>query len=130
MASRKRKSEVKPVLSVKLEGPGIRTGRIPIPDLVRICEDVQNAINKQAEALKKKKGITRIELITSIHNGHKRKISASITKTVRDRVAKRLSRPRTAVVEVDGVLEMADFKREDYKCRIDPPIGMPVTCTF
>jgi len=58
------------------------------------------------------------------------KLLAAITKTVRQRVAKRLSSPRKAIVEVDGVLEMADFKKEDYKCRIDPPIGTPVLCTF
>lgn len=218
LAKRKQKSEPKPILRLKLEGPGIRKGRVPIPELVRICEDAQNAINKQAEALRKRKtyhpgpiehsiqeectleliaihgnspttldfdlrkpqrplafseefgaqvirefastiagvrkksadgfdagvllrlysltgvispkGISRIDWITRSHNGHQNKISAAITKTVRARVAKRLSSPRKALVEVDGVLEMADFKKEDYKCRIDPPIGTPVMCTF
>lgn len=74
--------------------------------------------------------ISRIDWITPGHNGHGRKISAAITKTVRANVAKRLSSPRKAPVEVDGVLEMTDFKKEEYKCRIDPPIGLPVLCTF
>lgn len=220
VANKKQKSEnkAKPVLTVKLEGPGIRKGRVPIPDLVRICRDVQDAINKQAEALQKRKtyhpgpikrsiqedctleliairgnsptalefdfrkpqrtldfaeefgaeairelghtisgvgkkraggfdpgvllklysltgiitpkGISRINLITPAHNGHAKTISSVITKSVRNSVAKRLSAPRTALVEVDGVLEMADFKREDYKCRIDPAIGAAVMCTF
>jgi hypothetical protein len=41
-----------------------------------------------------------------------------------------LSTPRKAIVEVAGVLDMADFKPEDFRCRIDPPIGASVECTF
>ncbi len=220
VAKKKQKSDnkAKPVLTVKLEGPGIRKGRVPIPDLVRICRDVQDAINKQAEALQERKtyhpgpikrsiqedctleligirgnsptslefdfrrpqraldfvdepgmnvirelgntisnvrkkrangldpgvllrvysltgvitpkGISRIELVAPAHNGHAKSFSTTITKSVRNSVAKRLSAPRTIPVEVDGVLEMADFKREDYKCRIDPAIGPSVMCTF
>ena len=218
MANKKQKPEQKPILRLKLDGPGIRKGRVPIPELILICREVQNAINKQAEVLRKRKTIhpgptahsiqaectleligihgnspttldfdlrkpqlaldfseefgatairevastitglrkkgadgfdpgvlmrlysltgvitpkliSRIEWITPGHNGHRTKLLAAITKTVRQRVAKRLSSPRKAIVEVDGVLEMADFKKEDYKCRIDPPIGTPVLCTF
>ena len=196
----------------------MRTGRVPIPELILICKEAQNAINKQAEALKKKKTyhpgpidhsiqedctleliaihgnspttldfdlrksqraldfreefgtiairevaktitglrkknvdgfdpgvllrlysltgainpklISQIDWIIPSHNGHGRTISAPITKAVRTNVAKRLSSSRKAPVEVDGVLEMADFKKEEYKCRIDPPIGLPVMCTF
>jgi len=218
LANKKQKSEPKPILRLKLNGPGMRKGRVPIPELILVCKEAQNAINKQAEVLRKKKTyhpgpiehsiqeectleliaihgnspttldfdlrkpqralefseefgatairevastitglrkksadgfdpgvllrlysltgaitpklISRIDWITPSRNGHGRKISAAITKTVRARVAKRLSNPRKALVEVDGVLEMADFKKEDYKCRIDPPIGAPVMCTF
>ncbi len=213
------KSEPKPILTLRIEGPGIRKGRVPIPALVLICQEAHNAINRQAEVLKSRKtmhpgptahsiqeactleliairgnsptilefdlrnpqreldfseefgaraikefaaaisginkkstnngvdpgvllrlyslagvitpkGISRIDWITHSLNGHRRTISAAITKVVRTRVAKKLSAPRKAVVEVDGVLDMADFKKEDYKCRIDPPIGSPVMCTF
>ena len=187
---------------------------MPIPELVRICQEAQNAINKQAEALKKRKTyhpgpvghsiqeectleligihgnspttldfdlrkpqpalgfseefgekaireiiaglrkrtdvfdpgvllrlytltgvispklISRIDWIAPSQNGHHRKISAAITETVRNRLAKRLSTPRKAIVEVAGVLDMADFKPEDYKCRIDTPIGASVLCAF
>jgi hypothetical protein len=218
LAKKKQKSEPKPVLRLKIDGPGMRTGRIPIPELILVCKEAQNAINKQAEALRKKKTyhpgpidhsiqeectleltaihgnspttldfdlrkpqraldfreefgtiaireiaktisglrrksgdgfdpgvllrlyslsgaispklISRIDWIPPGDNGHGRIISAAITKTVRANVAKRLSSPRKAPVEVDGVLEMADFNKEDYKCRIDPPIGLPVLCTF
>ena len=221
MANKKQKShQDRPVLKIKLQGPGMRTGRVSIPDLIRICDEVQNAINKQAEALRGKKKVTHpgpvsdiirkectleltaitgnspttlhfdlqkpqrglfdnefgIEVVRGVattvndvrkqranghapgvllgvyglsgiikpkgitrlswiapgigNNGHSKSINALITKTVRQRVAKRISRPRKSIVEVDGVLEMADFKREDNKCRIDPLIGKPVLCTF
>jgi hypothetical protein len=217
MAKIKRKSESgpKPVLQIKVDGPGIRKGRVPVPELVRICKEAQDAINRQAEALKKrktyhpgpvghsiqeectlelvgihgnspttldfdlrkpqralafseefgekaireiiaglrkKKGdgvdpgvllrmytmsgvitpklISRIEWIAPSRNGHDGKASAAITKAVRSRLAKQLSTPRKAVVEVAGVLDMADFKPEDFRCRIDPPIGISVECTF
>ena len=31
---------------------------------------------------------------------------------------------------VDGLLEMADFKPKDRKCRIDPAFGVSVMCSF
>ena len=34
------------------------------------------------------------------------------------------------VLTVEGVLEMADFKEQDHKCRIHPPVGQPNVCTF
>lgn len=218
MAKKKRKTEIdsepRPVLQLKVDGPGMRKGRIPVPELVRICREAQDAINRQAEALKKRKTyhpgpvglsikeectleligihgnspttldfdlrkpqralifteefgdkaireiiaglrkrtdgfdpgvllrmytmsevitpklISRIEWIAPSRNGHDRKASAAITKAVRNRLAKQLSTPRKAVVEVAGVLDMADFKPEDFRCRIDPPIGASVECTF
>jgi hypothetical protein len=39
------------VLTLKITGPGIRKGRISVPDLIKICQDTQSAVNKQAEAL-------------------------------------------------------------------------------
>src|SRR5580658_200106 len=218
MANIKRKSQrelgPRPGLQLKVDGPGMRKGRIPVPELVRICREAQDAINRQAEALKKRKTyhpgpversiqeectleligihgnspttldfdlrkpqralpfteefgdkaireiiaglrkrtdgfdpgvllrmytmsevitpklISRIEWIAPSRNGHDRKVSAAITKAVRNRLAKQLSTPRKAIVEVAGVLDMADFKPEDFRCRIDLPIGASVECTF
>lgn len=218
MANKKRKSELqsgpRPVLQLKIDGPGMRKGRVPIPELVRICQEAQNAINRQAEALKKRKTyhpgpvghsiqeectleligihgnspttldfdlrkpqrtldfreefgekaireiiaglrkkangfdpgvllrmytltgvispklISRIDWIAPGRNGHHGKMSVAITKAVRNRLAKQLSTPRKMIVEVVGVLDMADFKPEDFRCRIDPPIGASVECTF
>ena len=45
------------VLTLKITGPGIRKGRISVPDLIKICQDTQSAINRQAEALAGRKTI-------------------------------------------------------------------------
>jgi hypothetical protein len=33
----------------------VRRGRIPVPDLIRICQEMQNAVSRQAEAQEGKK---------------------------------------------------------------------------
>lgn len=38
-------------LRVKLQGPGIRPKSIRVPDLLRLCEAIQSAVYRQAEAL-------------------------------------------------------------------------------
>ena len=215
----------KPILRVKLKGPGVRSGRIAVPDLIRLCEEAQNAVIRQAEAIEGRKtihpgppsnairnectlelmaikkgsttlefalarpqlkldemdtigadaiaelaetirflsngagkkeknkvtrnidegvlhgiiglgrvaqsrGISELQLISPRAGTNKPTIVAPITDTVTNAVAKRLSRPRRAIVTVDGYLEMADFKPRDQKCRIEPPIGAAITCTF
>ena len=40
-----------PVLTLHVRGPGIRSGRISIPDLVKICHEAQTAVNRLAESL-------------------------------------------------------------------------------
>lgn len=218
MANKQRRKTAQPLLQLKLRGPGVRRGRISIPDLVRICQEAQNTVNKQAEALKGRKTIHRgptsamiqeectlelvgikpncttlefelakpqmafpitpdfgaqvvgevaqtiktlrrgtkgkdgidsgvllslyklsglvapkkissIEWVTGPSNGHKR-TAVPITQTVRERAATRLSQPRNIIAQIDGVLDMADFKPEDLKCRIDPPVGASIMCTF
>lgn len=46
-----RRKRPTPVMRVKLRGEGIRRGRVPIPELLLICDHVQSAVNRQAEAL-------------------------------------------------------------------------------
>ena len=41
-----------------------------------------------------------------------------------------MSSPHYVEMHVDGVLDMANFKHDDHKCRIEPAIGAPVICTF
>lgn len=218
MANKRRTDSMRPLLQLKLRGPGIRRGRISIPDLLRICQEAQNTVNKQAEALKGRKTIHRgptaamiqqectlelvgikpncttlefdlakqqmafpvtpgfgaevvgevahtikklrsrkspndvidsgvllslyklsglvaprnissIEWVTGNSNGHKR-TTAPITHAVREHAAKRLSQPQNVIAQIDGVLDMADFKPQEFKCRIDPPVGASITCTF
>lgn len=45
------------VLQLKIEGPGIRSGAIPVPELLRICGAVQDAVNRQATALQGKRSL-------------------------------------------------------------------------
>jgi len=206
----------RPVLRLKVSGPRVKSGRITVPDLIRICQDAQAAVKRQAEALEGrktlhpgpvsgniraectleliaiKKGSTTLEFgfaqqqlrlpetdavgteaiselvmsIKSLGNGNRRnidpgvlqsvyslgelvegkgitgikwiapgsgkrrQIDAALNSLVRTRAAQRLSAPKMSPAVVDGVLEMADFKPEDRKCRIDPPIGSPIICTF
>lgn len=40
-----------PILTLKVRGPGVRSGRITVPDLIRICQEAQNAVRRQAESI-------------------------------------------------------------------------------
>jgi hypothetical protein len=208
------------VLKLNVKGPAVRSGRISVPDLIRICQEAQNSVNRQAEAMEGRKTIhpgpvkdairkgctldlvrigkgsttlsfvpaepqkripfpdqttfasdvveelaktikyfgkgkdkdravdegvlqgiyalggiaegrriTEIVWISPKTGGHKR-IAAKVNRVLHERVAKRLSRPRKQIVQVDGVLDMADFKPNDLKCRVDPAYGATVLCTF
>ncbi len=208
-----------PVLRLRVRGPGVRSGRISVPDLIRICQETQNAVTRQAEALEGRKtihpgpttqlirhectlelvairkGSTTLEFalakpqlflpleevgtfattvvqeladtIKSLGNGNKKtnidpgvlgsiyglgsvvapkritgvewispkrdgrqQIRAIVDTIVRERAAKRLSSPTKVSRFVDGILDMADFRPRDRKCRIDPAIGTPVMCSF
>jgi hypothetical protein len=209
----------KPLLKLRIQGPGIRQGAISVPDLVRICQAAQDAVNRQAEAmcggqslrpgpksavvyqectleltgitkgstvlpfglaksqqplpipemttfghdvvwqvatavkclgsrrLSKNeyfepgrldslrdmgevlnKDVTKIEWI--VPGNGRRPVRAVFDKRVRERVAARMKSPSTRAQIVEGVLEMADFKEQDHKCRIHPLVGQPIVCTF
>ena len=215
---RKRQATKETVLKLKVTGPAIRSGRISIPDLVRICQEAQNIVNRQAEAIEGRKTVhpgpvtvairkgctldlvrirkgtttlifspaepklpfpDRTSLVSeaveelartmkqfsngkikygeidegvlqgiyslggiadgrrvseivwvSPKTGRHKHIAVKVNKVLHERVAKRLSSPRKQRTQVDGVLDMADFKPNDLKCRIDPAYGAPVLCTF
>lgn len=205
----------KPLLTLRIEGPGIHAGRISVPDLVQICVNAQSAVHRQAEALSGQRtlrrgpvtadvreectlelvgiskgsvalsfdlakpqlsmapalasdvvsevariiealgtdtdlefdpgvldslknlgevfdrnSIQKIEWVVPRRNGRKRRFSAVYNRSVRERVMKRVKAPEHGVQTIEGTLEMADFKETDKKCRIHPPIGNPVVCTF
>jgi hypothetical protein len=73
--------------------------------------------------------ISKIDWISPRAGGHKR-ISAPLTKKVTNKIATQLSRPRQVAVVIEGILDMADFRPNDRKCRIDPALGTPTTCEF
>jgi hypothetical protein len=41
----------KPLLKLRIDGPGVRSGAISVPNLVRICQAAQDAVNRQVEAM-------------------------------------------------------------------------------
>ena len=223
----KRGSTVSPrpnyALKVDVDGPGVHTKSIAVPDLLKICDAIQKAVHRQAEAMERpaaqtlrrgpitanaveectlelfgisagstgllfryakpqqplpipdvktfgadvlvkiaetikdfertkprareievgvldslrelsevleKKRITRIGLSVPHHNGKRRTIRATLNTTVRDRIAARVKVPTEAQYAIEGKLEMADFKETGKVCRIHPPIGLPLQCTF
>jgi hypothetical protein len=75
------------------------------------------------------KRITSLQWIVPRRVGHKR-VSVEITKPILKKIASKLSAPRNATLTIDGILDMSDFRPSDRKCRIDPPLGVPLDCTF
>jgi hypothetical protein len=209
--------KAKYALELRIEGPGVHPGTISVPDLVRICQAAQDAVNRQAEAMRggvslrpgpktsevqdectlelvgiekgstilpfrfakpqlplplatsfgsdvirsvvvtvKKIGttgkeyevdagvldtlktlgdvldkgrISKIEWIVPAGPGQKA-IKAVFDKRVRDRVLQKVKKPSQRSESVEGILEMADFKEQEHKCRIHPAIGQPIACSF
>lgn len=215
MAATKHRRPPAPLLTLKVNGPEIRPGRIPVPDLLAICQHAQAAVNRQAEALegrqtlrpgpkigkvlsectlelvslgkgsatlglepakaqahlphcsglgdeaivavtkaisdlaKGKKSSIDPGVLDSLHNmgavfddgvrsvqwivraspGRKRLV-ATFDRRIRARASEHLKAPETRPIAIDGVLEMADFKPSDYRCRIHPAVGGAIPCTF
>lgn len=215
MAVTKQRRPSTPLLTVKVSGPEVRPGRIAVPDLVLICQHVQAAVNRQAEALEGRRtlrpgpasgkvahectlelvsigkgsatlglepartqpplphlsgladdaivavaeaidhlasgssasidpgvldslrhigqvlddGVASVQWTVRARPGRKR-IVVTYDARVHARAAKRLQPPATRPMVVDGVLEMADFKSSDYRCRIHPAVGGTISCTF
>ena len=220
MASQQKRP--KSILLLKVSGPHIKPGRIPIPDLLEICAHAQSAVNRQAEVLRGKPGLRpgptativktectlelfaigrgsaalsfagpdptpqpqgafemdmeklgeaavkqvvrgiraakgrkwsrddmdigvrrSLEEMGKVLNGRINKIewiapavrgkSSQVKAVFDETVAMRISGARMSSkknVQIDGRLEMADFKPEDLKCLIHVPSGQRVTCSF
>jgi hypothetical protein len=76
-----------------------------------------------------KKRISGIEWIVPSRAG-RRSIKAVFDTRTRDQVLQKIKAPSQRRETVEGVLEMADFKEQERRCRIHPPIGQAVPCTF
>lgn len=208
---------VKPLLQLRVQGPGVRSGSITVPDLIRICRATQDAVTRQAEAMRGgrslrsgpkssvvyqectleltgiKKGSTVLPFVLAKNQQHlpsmtsfghevvrevasavktlgarklgsdvrfevglldslrdmgevlnkdvtkiewivpsngKSAVKAVYDKRVRERVIEQIKLPTSRPETVEGMLEMADFRAQDHKCRILPPVGQPILCTF
>jgi hypothetical protein len=44
----------KPLLKIRISGPGVTSGRIAVPVLLKICGEAQAAVNRQADAIEMK----------------------------------------------------------------------------
>lgn len=217
----KQRKRPKSILRLKVNGPHIRPGRIPIPELLVICEQAQTAVNRQAEVLRGKRGlrpgptttlvkdectlelfsigrgsavlsfagpepkhqaqadlgldidklgeaavrevvkalrsvkrrtpiamdvgvkrtfqemgkllingINRIEWSTPGVRGNGSRVTAVFDDVARARIDETVANSSSKRIEIDGRLEMADFKLGDLKCIIHTPDGQRVTCSF
>ena len=77
-----------------------------------------------------KKAITRISLNVPVQNGKHKSVKAVFNNIVIGRIAERVKSPTHVRMTVEGRLEMADFKELEKLCRIHPPIGQPLLCSF
>jgi hypothetical protein len=89
------------------------------PGLLDSLRDMGEVLNKD---------VTKIEWV--VPGNGRRAIKAIFDSRVRERVSERIKSPSTRPQTVEGVLEMADFKDQDHKCRIHPLVGQPIVCTF
>lgn len=55
---------------------------------------------------------------------------ASYTAELHERVVRRIRAPIASQRTIEGRLLMGDFRESDLRCRVHPPVGSPVTCTF
>ena len=74
-------------------------------------------------------GVKSVRWIVRARPGRKR-VVATYDARVRARIRERLKPPATRLIALDGVLEMADFKPSDHRCRIHPAVGGAIACTF
>lgn len=90
---------------------------------------VLSSLKDLADVLEKKK-IVRISLSVPKNNGVRRAIKAVVNSTTRERITAVVKVPSHSPLSIEGRLEMADFKEDDKLCRIHPPVGQALQCSF
>lgn len=70
-----------------------------------------------------RRGVESIEVISDSRPGR-------LSERSLDRVGRLVTQTVTNVRTVEGRLLMADFKESGPRCRVHPPVGPPVECTF
>jgi hypothetical protein len=96
-------------------------------------EDIDPGVLDSLRALGQvldRKAIARIKLDVPYHNGKRTSVKAVINTAVRARIEARVRTPKEVPLTIEGKLEMADFKEAAKACRIHPPIGLSVQCSF
>jgi hypothetical protein len=133
------------VLSFDLAKSQLSMGRTiavdVVSEVVRAIEDlgadndreydpgVLDSLNGMGEVFERG-SVRAIEWVVPRRVIRKKQVSAVYNKSVRQQVIKRVKAPEHEPQTVEGTLEMADFKEGDERCRIHPPIGNPVPCSF
>jgi hypothetical protein len=90
---------------------------------------VLNSLKELTDVLEKKT-ITRISLNVPRYDGMHRTIRAVLNSFTRQRIVSLVKVPTQDSITIEGRLEMADFKESEKLCRIHPPIGLPLQCSF
>jgi hypothetical protein len=96
---------------------------------VDIDPGVLSSLRDLADVLERKT-IARISLSVHRRDGARRAVRAVLSPAVRQRIAVLVKAPTHCELTIEGRLEMADFKEGDKLCRIHPPIGLPLLCSF
>lgn len=73
------------------------------------------------------RGIDAIEIRAQLPRFRHRTV---IDRQVHTRIVERIRGPVASLRTVEGLLLMADFRHDGERCRIHPPAGEPITCTF
>ena len=73
------------------------------------------------------KGIDAVEIESRLQSVARR---FALNKEVKSLIAKRIQGPVAALRSIEGRLLMADFGHAKEKCRIHPPAGQPIVCSF
>ncbi len=58
------------------------------------------------------------------------RLKASYTPQLQEQVVRRIRAPIASQREIEGRLLMGDFRESDLRCRVHPPVGSPIACTF
>jgi hypothetical protein len=96
---------------------------------VEMDDGVLESLNDLGDILDKNR-ITKISLYVPRHDGNRRAIKAVLNNAVRERISARVKIPTRGQLTIEGKLEMADFKELGKACRIHPPVGLALQCTF
>ena len=97
--------------------------------LTDVDPGVLNSLSELGEVFEKR-AITRISLNVQRHDGKHKLVKAVFNNTVIERIAERVKSPTHTRMTIEGRLEMADFKELGKLCRVHPPIGQSLLCSF